>query len=350
MKNVNFLKLNINKDDFSDDYMIIFEKFGQRPNKLVIHDTFAGSLFEEIIKSTSESNKLTEMIPSEDGYITNEKILIEIKENIYCSYVVIDRHSEVYIINDVCFYYKFESNLEEINAIIDKLCECIVDYEKESINKFNTISLTPTSLEIEPIYIDVDSIEIDGRYNDDIIKDIDKLQKKIKKQPKGLSILSGYRGLGKTTMVKYLCSKVDRMTIFIPNTMVELTINNPEFKNFIKKFEKVILVIDDCEFLTNNQFSKSLFTNNTIQLVDGFLSDNLNLHIILIFNELEEDIDENILECNCLLDNIEFDELESDIANELSKKLGHNRKYKNHIRLVDVINNIKSDKLDKIGL
>jgi len=347
---LNILKLNINKDDFSDDYLIIFDKFGQRPNKIIIHDTFAGDSFEDIVKTESEPNRLTEMIPVEDGYITNEKKLIEIKENIWCSFVIIDKDSESYIINDVCFYYKSESEIEVISQIIDKLCNCIIDYEKESVNKFNTISFTP-SLEIEPIYIDIDSLEIEGRYNDITIKNVDKLQKKIKKTPKGLSIFSGDRGLGKTTMAKYLCSKVDRMTIFIPNTMIDLTINNPEFKNFIKKFEKVLLVIDDCEFLTNNQFSKmNLFSNNIIQLLDGFLSDSLNLHVLLIFNEFEEDIDENILDCNCLIDNIEFNELESEIATDLSKTLGYNKKYKETIRLVDVANNIKSDKIEKIGL
>lgn len=348
---MNFLKLNINKDDFSDDYLIIFDKFEKRPNKIIIHDTFAGDLFEDIVNAESEPNRLTEMIPVEDGYITNEKKLIEIKENIWCSFVIIDKESKSYIINDVCFYYKDEIDLEFINQIIDKLCNCIIDYEKESVNKFNTISITPNSLEIEPVYIDVDSLEIEGRYNDDIIKTVEKLQKKIKKTSKGLSIFSGDRGLGKTTMAKYLCSKVDRMTIFIPNTMVDLTINNPEFKNFIKKFEKVLLVIDDCEFLTNNQFSKiSPFSNNLIQLLDGFLSDSLNLHILLIFNEYEEDIDENILDCNCLIDNVKFDELEADMATDLSKILGHNKKYKTPVRVVEVANNIKSDKIEKIGL
>ena len=347
---MNFLKLNINKDDHSDDYMIVFDKFGQRPNKIIIHDTFDGIKFEDIIKSDSEPNILTEMIPSEDGYLTNEKISIEIKENIFCSYVIIDKQSDNYIINDVCFFYKNQSDVEYINNLITNLYNCIIDYEK-SVNKFNTISISPTSLEIEPVYIDIDAIEIEGKYNDDIIKSVEKLQKKIKKTSKGLSIFSGSRGYGKTTMAKYLCSKIDRMTIFIPNTMIELTINNPDFKNFLKKFEKVLLIIDDCEFLTNNQFSKmNLFSNNLIQLVDGFLSDSINLHILLIFNDFEEDIDENILDCNNLLDIIEFDELEGDVATELSKNIGFNKKYKDKIRLVDVIQNKKFEKLDKIGL
>jgi hypothetical protein len=133
--------------------------------------------------------------------------------------------------------------------------------------------------------------------------------------------------------------------------MVDLTINGPEFKNFVKKFEKLLIVIDDCEFMSNNQLIRmNPFSNNIIQLVDGFLSDNLNLQVILIFNDLEEDIDENILDCNSLLDVIEVDDLDSELATELSKNLGYNKKYKDSVRLIDVVQNKKMDKIEKIGL
>ena len=92
------------------------------------------------------------------------------------------------------------------------------------------------------------------------------------------------------------------------------------------------------------------FSNNIMIFVDGFLSDNLNLLVILIFNDLEEDIDENILDCNSLLDVIEVDDLDSELATELSKNLGYNKKYKDSIRLIDVVQNKKMDKIEKIGL
>jgi hypothetical protein len=141
------------------------------------------------------------------------------------------------------------------------------------------------------------------------------------------------------------------MTIFIPNTMVDLTINGPDFKNFIKKFEKVLIVIDDCEFLSSNPMSKiNPFTNNILQLVDGFLSDNLNLQIILLFNELEEDLDNDLLDSNSLIDVLEITNLDAEIATDLSKNLGNNKKYKESVRLIEVVQNKKFDKIEKIGL
>lgn len=348
---MNFTKINIADDNYElNDFLIIFEKFGQRPNKIIIHDTFDGTAFESILNAKTET-KLTEYIPSDDDYFINQKNLTKINDNIYCSFVIIDKLSDNYLINDVIFFYKEESDETLIEEIIKSICNCVIDYEGNSFNKFNTLTLTTNSIELDPVSVDVDSIEIEGRYNEDIIKKAEKIQKKIKKSNKGLTILCGDRGVGKTTLAKYICHKIDRITIFIPNTMVDLTINGPDFKNFIKKFEKVLIVIDDCEFLSSNPISKiNPFTNNILQLVDGFLSDNLNLQIILIFNELQDDLDDDLVDSNSLIDVLEISNLDAETATELSKNLGNNKKYKESTRLIEVVQNKKFDKIEKIGL
>lgn len=348
---MNFTKINIADDNYElNDFLIIFEKFGQRPNKIIIHDTFDGTAFESILNAKTET-KLTEYIPSDDDYFINQKNLTKINDNIYCSFVIIDKLSDSYLINDVIFFYKEESDETLIEEIIKSICNCVIDYEGNSFNKFNTLTLTTNSIELDPLSVDVDSIEIEGRYNEDIIKKAEKIQKKIKKSNKGLTILCGDRGVGKTTLAKYICHKIDRITIFIPNTMIDLTINGPDFKNFIKKFEKVLIVIDDCEFLSSNPISKiNPFTNNILQLVDGFLSDNLNLQIILIFNEVEEDLEEDLVDSNSLIDVLEISNLDAETATELSKNLGNNKKYKESTRLIEVVQNKKFDKIEKIGL
>ena len=349
---MNFLKLNINDDNYNlSDWMIIYEKIGQRPNKIIVHDTFVTKLFLEVISQEEEKNGLKELLPSEDDYIINEKILSKIYGDIWISYVIIDQGSDNSIINDVCFYYKDQEIESKIFETIDKLSNCVVDFEKDSFNKFNTLTISSNSLELEPVYFDTELIDPETKYNDEIIKKCDKLIKKIKKSQNGISILCGEKGLGKTSMAKYITSKSDRMGVFIPNNMIDITINNPEFKNFLRKFEKIMIIIDDCEFLTNSQFIKiSAFSNNLIQLVDGFLSETLNIQVLLIFNEIEEEIDENILEANSLLDCIEFDRLQPKLATELSKSIGNNKKYKESVKLVHVVKNKNESQFEKIGL
>jgi hypothetical protein len=69
--------------------------------------------------------------------------------------------------------------------------------------------------------------------------------------------------------------------------MLELTLNSPEFRTFLKKYPKPIVILDDCEMIFNELFSKSnIYVNNILQMVDGLLSDSSKLidDIFYIFN------------------------------------------------------------------
>ena len=148
---MNFTKINISNDNYElNDFLIIFEKFGQRPNKIIIHDTFDGLKFESTLKSQIE-NKLTEYVPSDDDYFISQKNLTKVNDNIYCSFVIIDKQSENYLVNDVIFFYKEESDEVLIDEIIKSICNCVIDYDNDSFNKFNTLSLTTNSIEIDPV-------------------------------------------------------------------------------------------------------------------------------------------------------------------------------------------------------
>jgi hypothetical protein len=70
----------------------------------------------------------------------------------------------------------------------------------------------------------------------------------------------------------------------------------------------------------------------------------------MIFNSDIDDIDNNLLESNNILDVIEFGELDQEASNDLSKHLGHVKKFKTNSRLIDIINkNIVKEEV-KIGL
>jgi hypothetical protein len=104
--------------------------------------------------------------------------------------------------------------------------------------------------------------------------------------------------------------------------------------------------------LLGEVYTKSnLFSNNLLQMVDGLLADNLQLSVITIFNVDDEDeIDHSLLDCNNLVRVVEFDELSINESNELSEHLGHNRKYKNKSRVLDIIKNNKVKEIFEIGL
>jgi flagellar biosynthesis GTPase FlhF len=213
----------------------------------------------------------------------NDKILAKIDDDIFLSYIVIDRELETSLVSDLVFYYKSESNLPEIQKIVDGVNKCMVDFCEEDSYNLNTISLTNTGLEIEPLSISYDFESFDLYYSNNTLKSLNKSIKKIKKNNRGLVILNGERGVGKTSAIKYIADNLDRIVIFIPNSLLEHTLNNSDFRKFLKKYSKPVLVLDDCEMIFNDYFSKSnMLVNNLLQIVDGLIYDDVT--ILAIFN------------------------------------------------------------------
>lgn len=348
------INLNINGDDYGlNDFLYCWQVFSSRPNKIIIHNSYSSKLFEEAVsKYKSQSNKVIEVLNSKEDLIVNIKSFISIEESkIYCSYIVIDNHSENSMVNELTFLYLSENEFDRVQEIIEELNSCLVDSCDQEINNLNVMSITQNGLEIEPIDTELDLDNFELFYSKSTFKDINKLVKDLKKNNKGLGILYGDRGYGKTSIIRYIASKLDRIVIFIPNNMIDNTINNPDFIKFLKGYEMPIIIIDDCDMLLGESFKSNIFSNNILQMVDGIISDSLQVSFVIIFNTKDEyEIDHTLLDCNNLLRVIEFDELSESESTELSEHLGHNKKYKNKNRVLDIIKNNKIKEISDIGL
>lgn len=349
------INVNINKDDSElNDFLYCWGEFGSRPNKILIYNSYSRESFSNVISEYSNGkNRYTEVIPSERSLIINDKILEKINDDLYISYLVLDRLNESSIIHDIIFFFRDDDQLELVNQLIEQLDQCVFDLETELVDsKFNTISLTQNGIELENVDLcDLDD-EVEYYYDESTFKDINDLVKSIKKTNKGLSLFYGSRGTGKTSIVNYLTDKLDKMVIFIPNNMIDNTINNPDFKSFLKKHPNSLILIDDCEVIFNQLFSRSnVFVNNLLQIVDGPLSDIFSANIVMIFNtESEDDIDESLIDCNNLIGKVSFEFLSEESSNTLSKHINSRKKYKNKTKLIDIIKKRNTDVPKKIGL
>lgn len=350
------INLNINKDDSElNDFLYCWSKFGSRPNKITIYNSFSKDEFIKVISEyTEEKNVFTEVIPADESNIVNDKIIAMISESLYLSYLVLDRSNENSFIHEITFFFKnYDDNeLKNINDILEKLDDAIIDFQLDSKQvKLNTISIGQSGLEIDPLQIKGLDSEIDMYYNESTLKGVNKLIKTIRKSDKGLSIFYGPRGSGKTSMINNISDKLDRILIFIPNNLIESTINNPDFKKFLMKHPKPVIVLDDCEVIFNDVYYKSnVVVNNLLQMIDGFISDSIDLNVIIIFNtDDDSDIDQSLLECNNLHDVIEFEYLDEEESNELAIHIGSKKKYKNKTKLIDIIKKRNRDENKKVG-
>ncbi len=348
----NNLKININKDDSGlNDFLYLWDIFKSRPNKVLIHGTFDYKETESFLDKYEKVNKFTEIICLETDDIINDKVLIKSSDTVFISYIAVDKLTDSAVISDITIYYNSSEDANEVNEIIKSISEYqLVDELKD--HNLNVVSLSGNSIELDEIkFDDIDSENIEEYYSKQTFKSINKWLKKSKKQESGLSIFYGQRGTGKSSMIKFLATKLNRNLIFVPNNLVDLTINSSDFTKFLRKHENPILVLDDCEMIFNEFFTKSnIIANNLMQLVDGLLANKLNISIIAIFNvEDKNEIDHNLIDCNNLIDIIEFTDLSNSEANQLSELLGYKQKHKNDIRLLDLINNNKSNNKRRLG-
>jgi len=347
------LNININKDDSNlNDFLSSWNSFGSRPNKITIHTNYSTSLFKELMdEKFVEKNTFTEILPSEEDFIINDKVYSKINDDIFISYVVIDRNLDNSIISDVVFYYK-SSSFQSVQKIIEELNTCLIDFCEEDDYKLNTLQVNNGSLEIEPIETNNDKIEnIELYYNQKTIKSVNKFIKKLKSSDRGISVFWGEKGTGKTSILHYLSHKLDRIVIYIPINLVETTILDPNFRKFLRKYQQPVIVLDDCESIFNDIIQRTnSVTSNLIQMVDGLLSDYSPVNVICIFNEKNDsEIDDVLFDSNNFLEDIEFSLLTSEESNELSSFLGFNKKYKNKNKLIDIIRKRSTDSYKTIG-
>ena len=335
-----------NEDTNLNDFLYCCEIFGERPSKVVLAFSFKSKEFLDYFKGTIV-NKLTEIIPDYEVSIINQKYLSKLTDNIFMAYTHIDSLIEDSNISNVIFYYKtindnttLEQYLKDMDNFISDSNGAIHKITYASINDVNLMEFKPLKL------MELDYENINNYFNESIIKSINKLIKNINKNI-GLSILHGKKGVGKTSLLHYIANKVEKEVVFIPISMIDMTINNPSFKE--QDIEDMLIIIDDCEIFTDN-FKSNITFANILQMVDGFFAHNININILLSFNvEEEDDIYEDLLNSNSLLDIVKIGELKKNKANKLIEYLKLKGKVETDVILIDILNNNYKDNPIKIG-
>jgi hypothetical protein len=356
---MNELLNNIKADDPDlNNFIYCLNLFESVPNRIISHNEISLSDFESVVNLYNENTKLTEYIFDEYGVVKNDKIFLKINDNVFISYVVLDGNGEEPTLVDFIIFYKEENDLDTIKSLFELLTgteeglEQLETNDNDDKNNLNIIGLKGGVLDIQ----EIDKSEVDKKielfYNKETFKSINRLSKSLSKGDKGISVLYGDKGVGKTNILKYLSDKIERTFILIPLNLIEHTINNPEFVELVKTYQNPILIIDDCEAVLSNVYNMtSNTTYNIIQMVDGLYSDELGISFLLIFNvDSESEIDDNILDSNNLIDVVEFSLLSEKEANKLSSYLESEKSEKNNFKkktkLIEVIKKRNIDDFD----
>ncbi len=304
------------------------------PDVINFHESFK---IQELLQAIIEKyNCEKENIWQYSYHSRSEKI---IKLDVFC--VVITNDLMLYCDDDACETKIYFSNITEKTAI-DELVALIKTYlQEETIVPESKIFLLYENkgLYLQDFKVKEYPMSLEENYNDDFMPIHQVIVDRLNKQDdKGIVLLHGTPGTGKTSYIRHLTSLIAKKMIYIPPDFA-YKIASPDFLPLLIDNPNSVLIIEDAEnIIETRDSSRNMSVSNLLNLADGLLSDCLNIQILCTFNTNINKIDKALLRKGRLIASYEFKPLSNSKAQVLSDKLGYTSKIKKEMTLTDVYN------------
>jgi hypothetical protein len=239
-----------------------------------------------------------------------------------------------------------ETFLDEVTELVNKFKE----RQKRQPQEINLIVQNKQGLDLKAMEIKRTKLDI-GLFYENSFKETDEIITKRlnQKNDKGIVLLHGLPGTGKTTYLRYLIGKIKKRVLFLsPNVASNLM--NPDFIELLIDNPNTVLIIEDAEnIIMDRRYESSSSVSNLLNISDGLLADFLNVQLICTFNNSLAMVDSALMRKGRLIAKHEFGKLNTEKAQRLSNHLGFKNIIDKPMTIAEITNpNAKEYEMKKV--
>lgn len=327
-------------DNYIDGEKFYLYLFGSVPNRSYIYGIEMGKALEYINENYADLVLDT----YQSCYFNKEENKQEFNKT-----VLVFSNKVIVEIADHCVQVMFS---RKDYGLADRILKALMEYripEKTEDYEINIISYSQNSLGLKRLDIKPVSLDLDLNYNEDF-KAVDELIRKRLNQEndKGIVLLHGLPGTGKTTYLRHLIGAVKKKVLFVaPSAAANLM--NPEFVDLLIDNPNCILVIEDAEnIILDRNFNRNSSVSNLLNLSDGLLSDCLSVQVICTFNSAINLVDSALMRKGRLIARYEFGKLSVERSQKLSTQLGFNTQILQPMTIAEIANQHEEEAKPKV--
>ncbi len=254
--------------------------------------------------------------------------------------IILDNHCLLEFDGDYCeiLHNGMQDNFViEVTAFLMNFRE----RKKRKPSEINLIVGVSAGQKLRKMKIKKTRFDLNLFYENDLLKVDKRIKKRLKqKNDKGIVLLHGLPGTGKTTYLRYLIGKIKKRVLFLsPNVAANLM--NPDFIDLLIDNPNTVLIIEDAEnILMDRNLSNDSSVSNLLNISDGLLADFLNVQLICTFNSPLTMVDDALMRKGRLISKYEFRKLSIDKSQKLSDYFG----YRNIVRKPMTVAEISNQK------